>query len=157
MRFDLNRLLDGAGVSEVVTDDVDLSRYSAGGEAPFQTPVQLTAQARNRAGVVTLDCVYRYTLALRCDRCLAPVSREITLTVPHTVVRSLQNTEEDDEYLVAPNDVIPELPSRTLCREDCKGLCPSCGCDRNTTQCRCEEKETDPRLAALDKFFDEGE
>lgn len=59
MRFDLNRLLDGAGVSEVVTDDVDLSRYSAGGEAPFQTPVQLTAQARNRAGVVTLDCVYR--------------------------------------------------------------------------------------------------
>ena len=165
MRFDLNRLLDGAGVSEVVTDDVDLSRYSAGGEAPFQTPVQLTAQARNRAGVVTHDCVYRYTLALRCDRCLAPVSREITLTVPHTVVRSLQNTEEDDEYLVAPdglvelsevaaNDVIPELPSRTLCREDCKGLCPVCGCDRNTIRCECQEKQTDPRLAALDKFFE---
>ena len=30
MRFDLNRLLDGAGVSDVVTDDVDLSQYSAG-------------------------------------------------------------------------------------------------------------------------------
>ena len=116
-------------------------------------------------GVVSLDCTYRYTLALRCDRCLAPVLREVTLTVPHTVVRSLQNSEEDDEYLVAPdgfvelgelatNDVIPELPTRTLCREDCKGLCPVCGCDRNTIRCECQEKQTDPRLAALDKFFE---
>ena len=90
----------------------------------------------------------------------------MTLTIPHTVVRSLQNTpEEDDEYLVAPdgfielselaaNDVIPELPSRILCREDCKGLCPVCGCDRNVTQCSCETKVSDPRLAALDKFFE---
>jgi len=167
MKFDLNKLLDGAGVSEVVTDDVDLSRYSAGGENPFQTPVRVTAEARNRVGVVSLDCTYRYTLALRCDRCLAPVSREMTLTIPHTVVRSLQNagSEEDDEYLVAPdgfveldelatNDVIPELPTRTLCREDCKGLCPICGCDRNVTRCQCQEEQTDPRLAALDKFFD---
>ena len=165
MRFDLNKLLDGAGFSDVVTDDVDLSQYSPGGGSPFHSPVMVTAEAKSRAGVVSLDCTYRYTLALRCDRCLAPVLREVTLTVPHTVVRSLQNSEEDDEYLVAPdgfvelhelaaNDVIPELPSRFLCREDCKGLCPVCGCDRNVTQCGCEEKQLDPRLAALDKFFE---
>ena len=166
MRFDLNKLLDGAGFSDVVTDDVDLSQYSAGGERPLRDPVHITAQAKNRVGVVFVDGTYHYTLALRCDRCLAPVLREVTLTVPHTVVRSLQNTpEEDDEYLVAPdgfielselaaNDVIPELPSRILCREDCKGLCPVCGCDRNVTQCSCETKVSDPRLAALDKFFE---
>lgn len=167
MKFDLNKLLDGAGVSDVATDDVDLSRYSAGGVHPLRTPVHVTARARNRVGVVSLDCTYRAALTLRCDRCLAPVTRELTLTVPHTVVRSLQNqgSEEDGEYLVAPdgfveldelatNDVIPELPTRTLCREDCKGLCPVCGCDRNVTRCGCEEKQTDPRLAALDKFFE---
>ena len=83
------------------------------------------------------------------------------------MVRALQNPgdEDDEEYLLAPdglveltelatNDVIPELPSRTLCREDCKGLCPVCGCDRNTTQCQCQVREEDPRLAALDKFFE---
>lgn len=165
MRFDLNRLLDGAGVSDVVTDDVDLRSYAAGGQSPLQAPVRLTAEARNRAGVVSLDCTYRFTLDACCDRCLAPIHREMTLTIPHTVVRSLQNTEEDDEYLVAPdgfvelsqlatNDVIPELPSRFLCREDCKGLCPVCGCDRNVTQCQCEERTADPRLAPLDKFFE---
>ena len=35
MRFDLNRLLDGAGVSEVVTDDVDLRQYRPRGKSPF--------------------------------------------------------------------------------------------------------------------------
>ena len=166
MRFDLNRLLDGAGVSDVVTDDVDLSQYSAGGGSPFYSPVMVTAEAKSRAGVVSLDCTYRFALDLPCDRCLAPVHREMTLTIPHTVVRALQNhSEDDEEYLVAPdgfvelselaaNDVIPELPSRFLCREDCKGLCPVCGCDRNTTQCSCETKVADPRLAALDKFFE---
>ena len=48
MRFDLNKLLDGAGFSDVVTDDVDLSQYSAGGERPLRDPVHITAQAKNR-------------------------------------------------------------------------------------------------------------
>lgn len=167
MKFDLNRLLDGAEEPQQVTADLDLSRYSTRGENPFRAPVRLTATAGNRVGVVSLVCEYRYTLALSCDRCLAPVDREVAMTVPHTVVRSLQNGSagEDDEYLVAPDglveldelaadDLIPELPTRTLCREDCKGLCPVCGCDRNVAQCRCEEALPDPRLAALDKFFE---
>ena len=167
MKLDLNRLLDGAGDSVVVTDDVDLSWYRHRGMAPFKAPVRLTAQAKSRAGVVSLDCTYRYTLELVCDRCLAPFSREITQEASHTVVRALENPEDqdDEEYLPAPdgfveldelatNDVIPELPSRSLCREDCKGLCPICGCDRNVTPCQCRQEEGDPRLAALDKFFE---
>lgn len=40
------------------------------------------------------------------------------------------------------------VPYAPLCREDCKGLCPQCGVDRNATTCACE-KPIDPRLAAL--------
>ena len=40
------------------------------------------------------------------------------------------------------------VPSFVLCREDCKGLCPTCGVDRNTTACACPE-HGDPRWAAL--------
>ena len=40
------------------------------------------------------------------------------------------------------------VPYAPLCREDCKGLCPQCGIDRNTGTCTCE-KPIDPRLAAL--------
>jgi len=41
------------------------------------------------------------------------------------------------------------LPVRLLCREDCAGLCPNCGCNLNETMCACETIETDPRFEAL--------
>lgn len=40
------------------------------------------------------------------------------------------------------------VPYAPLCREDCKGLCPQCGIDRNVESCACE-KPVDPRFAAL--------
>jgi uncharacterized protein len=45
--------------------------------------------------------------------------------------------------------VLLTLPGRTLCQEDCKGLCPHCGANRNLTSCECAEKVVDPRLAPL--------
>jgi uncharacterized protein len=33
------------------------------------------------------------------------------------------------------------IPDRALCREDCRGLCPSCGADLNTAACGCTEGE----------------
>ena len=41
------------------------------------------------------------------------------------------------------------LPVQPLCREDCAGLCPRCGVDRNTTACECEEVRLDSPFAAL--------
>jgi uncharacterized protein len=40
------------------------------------------------------------------------------------------------------------VPYAPLCAETCKGLCPQCGVDRNTTSCTCTPP-IDPRLAAL--------
>lgn len=41
------------------------------------------------------------------------------------------------------------LPVNPLCNEGCKGLCPSCGCNRNQEACSCAPHEGDPRLAPL--------
>ena len=49
------------------------------------------------------------------------------------------------------------VPLRRLCREDCQGLCPSCGVDRNSASCDCKPEEgVDERLAPLRKLFDKG-
>jgi uncharacterized protein len=53
---------------------------------------------------------------------------------------------------VVREQVLLTLPSRTLCREECKGLCPQCGADRNSTECHCSETTTDPRWGALAGF-----
>jgi uncharacterized protein len=41
------------------------------------------------------------------------------------------------------------LPMKPLCRDDCRGLCPICGSNRNTTTCQCVDRWEDPRLAVL--------
>ncbi len=50
---------------------------------------------------------------------------------------------------VVREQVLLTLPGRALCREDCKGLCPHCGADRNAEDCACGETAGDPRWRAL--------
>jgi uncharacterized protein len=45
--------------------------------------------------------------------------------------------------------VLLSLPMRLTCREDCQGLCPQCGANRNTAPCNCRKERTDERWAAL--------
>jgi len=44
------------------------------------------------------------------------------------------------------------LPMKPLCQEDCKGLCPVCGVNRNRETCTCQEVWVDPRMAALKQW-----
>ena len=41
------------------------------------------------------------------------------------------------------------VPVQILCKEDCRGLCPSCGANLNLAPCNCVQKTGDPRLAVL--------
>ncbi|HEU5350305.1 MAG TPA: DUF177 domain-containing protein [Terracidiphilus sp.] len=50
---------------------------------------------------------------------------------------------------VLREQVLLSLPARTLCKPDCKGLCPRCGKNRNLEACACEEGPRDPRWEAL--------
>ncbi|MCY1021824.1 YceD family protein [Pyxidicoccus sp. MSG2] len=50
---------------------------------------------------------------------------------------------------IVREQLILALPLTTVCREDCKGLCPQCGINRNDATCSCETKPVDPRLAPL--------
>ena len=52
------------------------------------------------------------------------------------------------------NDVLREqvllaLPMQRVCREDCKGICPECGQNRNQNECHCQTVSADDRWAAL--------
>jgi len=49
--------------------------------------------------------------------------------------------------------LILSLPLKILCREDCAGLCPVCGANRNRSSCSCTTEEGDPRWAELKRFL----
>ena len=59
---------------------------------------------------------------------------------------------DGDEVDLSPlirEELLLALPTRPLCREECRGLCPRCGTNLNQGECRCPEPAGDPRLAVL--------
>lgn len=115
--------------------------------------------------------VHGHTIAggqLICGRCLEPVEwkmesnfdLEIGLAeaAPLDSELALAEADLDVVYLEEPlldldklaiEQVVLEMPIRVLCFEECAGLCPRCGVNRNVEgACQCEP-EADPRWAAL--------
>lgn len=109
---------------------------------------------------------------LRCARCVEPVIQELSgdfdlLYRPLSTVQreeevSINEAESEIGYYkgegVELEDVLKEqiflsVPMQTLCAEDCKGLCPQCGQNKNTADCGCA-KPSDPRWAALAEIKD---
>jgi uncharacterized protein len=120
---------------------------------------------------------FKGQLQVACSRCVEPVTLKIDerLTVTFMPKDELPaddgegtKTAGEDGAEVATEDLdlfpyegehidleplfreqfVLAVPYAPLCREDCKGLCPQCGIDRNSGTCTCE-KPIDPRLAAL--------
>jgi uncharacterized protein len=50
---------------------------------------------------------------------------------------------------VLAEQVLLAIPMKVICRSDCRGLCPHCGANLNTDECRCETHAADSRLAPL--------
>ena len=111
----------------------------------FGSPVTVSGTVSNRAGVVTLCYSCRFVADHVCDRCLCEFAREYSFSFEHTLV-----TEDSryDDYVVCKDyaldmdelvmcDLLLELPTKILCREDCKGLCFKCGADLNKGECSC--------------------
>ena len=57
--------------------------------------------------------------------------------------------DQIDLRTVIESETTLALPMKPLCRDDCRGLCPSCGANRNLTACGCDTRPPDPRLALL--------
>ena len=73
---------------------------------------------------------------------------ERSITAPETEIGYYQKDSlllED----VLREQVLLSLPVRTLCKPDCKGLCPRCGAEPQQPACSCEEGPSDPRWEAL--------
>ena len=163
MILDLEPIFNNEGMVKEFSYELDLSEQELSGVKPFSTPVRVSGSVGNHTGVVELSAKAEFVLDMDCDRCAKPIKLALTADIFHTLVTSL-NDEANDELLLinelrfdldplVTEDIFLELPSKFLCSEDCKGVCPKCGKDLNTGSCSCE-KEIDPRLAALKQLLD---
>jgi len=103
-----------------------------------------------------------------CARCLEPVEIPITRAFD-LLYRPLELEKGSDEVAIHEADteigyysgdsmdledslreqILLAVPIKNLCRYDCKGLCPTCGVNRNQQLCDCDAARTDPRWGAL--------
>lgn len=103
-----------------------------------------------------------------CDLCLQPVSYPMRLDVEEEFLPTVDPltggalppladadmSAIDEHHLLDLTDVVRQIwlvaaPMQVRCREDCAGLCPECGADRNKRTCTCQAAPIDGRWAAL--------
>jgi uncharacterized protein len=108
------------------------------------------------------------TLTMPCSRCVEPFSFPVDAAFDLRYQPRTENSgepereiEEDDlSTAFYENDTIDladlmreqfylSLPMKPLCRDDCRGLCPTCGANLSRETCNCNPEWEDPRLAVL--------
>lgn len=107
----------------------------------------------------------RLVFRTACDRCLAEVLTEMKLQFDRLVVSPEMTEDEEaddlgfmegyqlDAETFVYNEIIENWPAKILCKEDCKGLCPVCGQNRNVRDCGCDTFVPDPRMAVIQDIF----
>lgn len=106
-------------------------------------------------GKVDVKCIFE------CDRCLKEFYKNFNFNFSEI----FSSDAEDENLLISKNSivdlqplvndtVISSLPIERLCKEDCKGLCPHCGIDKNFSSCACSDVDEDNPFAVLRGLVD---
>lgn len=147
MILQLKQLFDILGETKDISFEISLDEINELQlNEVFVSPIAINGHAENRAGILTFDYTCSFKLSHVCDRCLKEFNREYSYNFSHTLVRSTNTL--NDIYIVcndntldinelAISDLLLQLPTKILCREDCKGLCYVCGQDLNEGECNC--------------------
>ena len=133
-------------------------------------PLEWKATAERAGGEIRVTGSLKTSVELTCSRCLEPanynLARDFDLFFRQ---RDEMMYDEDQEIELAEEDtrtafftgtqlaigdmlheqVLLGLPMKALCKVDCKGLCPTCGTNLNTSTCNCPREQFSPHMDAL--------
>lgn len=105
---------------------------------------------------------------VECDRCLRAVELpidsafqlEYVTPEDYQAQQAVELSEDDldlsifdggaiDVDALVTEELLLAVPDHVVCNEACKGICATCGADRNSADCGCENRQVDPRWAGL--------
>ncbi len=154
--------------------DVPAGEISFDGQMTQTSPLHAEGTAETlhaSLAEIRISGKLRVQMEAPCDRCLElaaiPVGREFDLVyVPAEEAQAAGEKEVDEAGVevgyyegsgLELNDVLREvvlldLPMQVVCREDCRGICPGCGGNRNQRACDCRAEAADDRWNQLKKF-----
>lgn len=110
----------------------------------------------------------KLSLVIPCDRCLEDVVTPLDMEVFKEVNLDESNADrieqlDEKDYIDGYNldvdkliygEILINLPMKTLCNEDCKGICNRCGTNLNEGMCDCDlDDAQDPRMSVIRDIF----
>ncbi len=161
------RLRRSLGTTERIKTSVALDAERLAPATPADSRVPEGAEAdcdfvlESYSGGIMVTGVLRVPWSGQCRRCTAPVEGTLVISMKERYCDPPGRGEPEDEEAFPIVDeaidlgpmvheaILTELPLAPLCAEDCRGLCPYCGIDRNEQTCACVAPR-DPRWASLD-------
>lgn len=168
--------LESPGDTISRADHIDLSEFDLGGHAfELADGLDYDVALTNTGEGILVTGIVRGQATTPCDRCLEPTTLSIAGEISCYYLHDEPEVddEDDEEYgLISPEGTIDiaqaiqgavamDLPYVVLCREDCKGLCPTCGANLNEETCACAASaaSVDPMspFAALASLHLDGE
>jgi uncharacterized protein len=169
VRVPIPDIVDRPGASRPLRDSVESDAFGTDPWGPAEgaliDPVELDLHLDSVVDGVLVRGQMSFTLDLPCARCLVTQRQHRDVAVTELFIDPAKRDDgEDDEpgyelldaataidlSTMVRDSLLLGLPLRILCREDCRGLCPTCGADRNVTDCGHADREpTDPRWSAL--------
>lgn len=166
MRIELVNLEHGRGDFARVYQPEELGQFDE--RVEVVDPVAVNGKVRLAGAEVFVRGHIETRAQVECDRCLKkiqlPVSADFDLQyitgaeyessdaaelTEDVMSVSVFDGEAIDVDEIVKEQILLAVPTRMLCRLDCKGICPDCGIDKNTGDCACGTEEMDPRWAAL--------
>ena len=144
---------------ELTPDELDITDT----DLKVTAPIQLEGVVENAGDVILLKADVKTEIERTCGRCLKVFTVPLAAQVVEKFYPAGAENIENDAFIYESDllditepvreSLLLAVPLQSLCREDCRGLCPVCGADRNEGDCGCDATTVDPRLAALKQFI----
>lgn len=149
-----------------------LQEMEAADECLFTGSVQVVVKAGREQDHYRIEGSLVVPVQMTCSRCLCSFDRTVTSKFTIFFREGVAAQEDEDELELDEQDLITtsfsgdeidlmpeiaeqvalEIPVKPLCSEQCRGLCPSCGIDLNSSSCSCVAVEKPSKFAALKDF-----
>lgn len=142
-------------------DTFDLGRVCYPIQDKSSIDLSVSRLDRNKVhieGDVSLD------LVIPCDRCLVDTVQKIEFRLDRDIDFEDEDGEEDTSFVEGHTidvdgmlfpEILVNMPTKGLCKADCKGICKVCGTNLNRGTCECDTFVPDPRMAAISDIFAE--
>ena len=172
MKLDITKGIQKKGVDvPFELEDTWGEDHWNGDTIAYVGPVSLSGTYMLADETVLVRGEARAVIQSRCARCLTPTNTPVTSEVDEAFIRDRGDGElevEEDQYTYTGHvlelddavrtAVLLELPSRILCKEDCRGLCAQCGANLNVNVCSCQKDLTSRNpFSALASLLNEDE